>query len=100
MTAETLLHAGDPEAALQLLQEQVRKQPADAKLRIFLFQLLAITGQLKRAQAQLEIAGEMDSAAELMVRAYRDGEPPAVTTPRIWNNPLAIELPYVIFLRV
>jgi len=72
MTAETLLQAGDPEAALQLLQDQVRKQPADAKLRIFLFQLLAITGQLKRAQAQLEIAGEMDPAAELMVMAYRD----------------------------
>ena len=72
MTAEALLNAGDPEAALQLLQDQVRKQPADAKLRIFLFQLLAITGQLKRAQAQLEIAGELDSAAELMVMAYRD----------------------------
>lgn len=72
MTAEAMLHAGDPEAALQLLQDQVRKQPADAKLRIFLFQLLAITGQLKRAQAQLEIAGEMDSTAELMVMAYRD----------------------------
>ncbi len=72
MTAETLLHAGDPEAALQLLQEQVRKKPADAKLRIFLFQLLAITGQLKRAQAQLEIAGGMDPDAELMELAYRD----------------------------
>jgi type VI secretion system protein ImpE len=41
-------------------------------LRIFLFQLLAITGQLKRAQAQLEIAGGMDPEAELMVMAYRD----------------------------
>jgi type VI secretion system protein ImpE len=72
MIAETLLHAGDPEGALEILQGQVRKQPADAKLRIFLFQLLAITGQLKRAQAQLEIAGELDSTAELMVMAYRD----------------------------
>lgn len=72
MTAETLLNAGDPEAALQILQEQVMKQPADAKLRVFLFQLLAITGQLKRAQAQLEIAGGMDPEAELMVMAYRD----------------------------
>jgi len=72
MTAETLLHAGDPEAALQLLQEQVRKQPADAKLRIFLFQLLAVNGQWKRAQVQLEIAGQLDSEADPMVQAYRD----------------------------
>ncbi len=72
MTAETLLHAGDPEAALQALQDQVRSRPADAKLRIFLFQLLAITAQWKRAQVQLELAGELDAEAAPMVLAYRD----------------------------
>jgi type VI secretion system protein ImpE len=72
MTAETLLHAGDPKAALDALQEQVKKQPTDSKLRIFLFQLLAINGQWQRAQAQLEIAGQLDSEAEPMVQAYRD----------------------------
>ena len=72
MTAETLLQAGDPKAALQMLMEQVKKNPADAKLRIFLFQLMAINGQWKRAQNQLEIAGQMDSEAEPMVQAYRD----------------------------
>ncbi len=64
MTAETLIHAGDPEAALKALQEQVKKSPIDAKLRIFLFQLLAVNGQWKRAQAQLELAGQLDSEAE------------------------------------
>ncbi len=72
MTAETLLHAGDPVAALQALQEHVKKQPGDPKLRIFLFQLLAINGQWKRAQTQLELAGQMNSEAEPMVQAYRD----------------------------
>lgn len=72
MIAETLLQAGDPEAALKMLQEQVKKQPADAKLRIFIFQLLAINGQWKRAQTQLEIAGQLDSEATPMVQAYRD----------------------------
>ena len=72
MTAETLIQAGDPVAALQALQDQVRSQPADAKLRIFLFQLLAVTGDWKRAQAQLEIAGQLNSEAEPMVQAYRD----------------------------
>lgn len=72
MTAETLLQAGDPHAAQDALQEQVKKQPTDAKLRVFLFQLMAINGQWKRAQAQLEIAGQLDSEAEPMVQAYRD----------------------------
>jgi len=72
MTAETLIHAGDPVAALQALQDQVRSKPADAKLRIFLFQLLAVNGDWKRAQVQLEIAGQLDSEAEPMVQAYRD----------------------------
>jgi len=72
MTAELLLQAGDPKTALQALQDQVRKQPADAKLRIFLFQLLAVNGQWQRAQTQLEMAGQLDSEADAMVQTYRD----------------------------
>jgi len=70
MIAEDLLHAGDPHAAQEALQDQVKKQPADAKLRVFLFQLMAVNGQWKRAQAQLEIAGQLDSEATPMVQAY------------------------------
>jgi type VI secretion system protein ImpE len=73
MSAETLLlQAGDPKAALAALQEQVKAKPTDSKLRIFLFQLLAVTGQWKRAQTQLELAGELDAEALPMVLAYRD----------------------------
>jgi len=72
MTAEVLLQAGDPRAAQQALQEQVKKQAADPKLRVFLFQLMAVNGEWKRSQAQLEIAGQLDSDAGPMVQAYRD----------------------------
>lgn len=72
MIAETLLQNGDPKAAQEALQEEVKKQPADSKLRVFLFQLMAVNGQWKRAQAQLEIAGQLDSEAEPMVMAYKD----------------------------
>jgi type VI secretion system protein ImpE len=72
MTAEILLHAGDPHAAQQALQEQVKKQSADPKLRVFLFQLMAVNGQWKRASNQLEIAGQLDSEAAPMVKCYRD----------------------------
>lgn len=72
MSAEELLHAGDPQAALQALLEQVKKNPSDAKLRIFLFQLFAVNGQWKRAQIQLELAGEMETEALAMAQAYKD----------------------------
>jgi len=72
MTAEILLQAGDTHAAQAALQEQVKKHAADPKLRVFLFQLMAVNGQWKRAQTQLEIAGQLDSEAGPMVQAYRD----------------------------
>ena len=40
--AEQALKDGDALAALKLLSEQIRSQPQDAKLRVFLFQLLCI----------------------------------------------------------
>ena len=42
--AELSLKNGDPVAALAQLQEQVRAKPADAALRVFLFQLLCVRG--------------------------------------------------------
>lgn len=72
MNAELLLNAGDPVAALESLQGEVRKKPADAKLRIFLFQLMTLNGQWKRAQTQLELIREMDDEALAMVHVYRD----------------------------
>jgi len=43
--AEQHLKDGDPAAALAALQELVRAHPSDAKLRVFLFQLLCVLGQ-------------------------------------------------------
>ena len=52
------------------LQQRVRQSPGDAKLRTFLFQLLAVLGQWDRALAQLTVAGEMDAGAIAMVQMY------------------------------
>lgn len=70
-SAEQSLREGDVATALQRLQEQVRAQPADSRLRIFLFQLLAVTGQWERALAQLDVAAELDAGALAMVQMYR-----------------------------
>ena len=67
MIAEELLRAGRLDDALKALQEQVRSQPSNATLRIFLFQL-AVMGQWARAQNQLKVVGELDASALPMVR--------------------------------
>ena len=55
----------------KLLQVEIRENPADPKLRIFLFQLLAVLGQWDRAAKQLDVIAKMDDSALAMVYEYR-----------------------------
>jgi type VI secretion system protein ImpE len=71
MTAEDCLKQGDIEGALKQLQEQVKKQPASAELRTFLFQLLSVMGQWDRALTQLDVAADLDDGTLAMVSMYR-----------------------------
>jgi type VI secretion system protein ImpE len=70
--AEQNLKSGDPHAALAKLQEDVRARPADAKLRVFLFQLLCVVGQWERALNQLKVASELEPLALPMAQMYGD----------------------------
>jgi type VI secretion system protein ImpE len=72
MGAEEALRQGELEESLHLLQEQVRREPANARYRIFLFQLLAVMGRWGRALTQLEVAGELDAGTLAMVQTYRE----------------------------
>ena len=58
--------------ALEALQGQVRAEPAEARHRVFLFQLLSVLGQWDRALTQLNVAGEMDPGNLGMVQVYRE----------------------------
>src|SRR4051812_40322071 len=68
--AEQHLKGGDPRAALARLQDDVRARPADAGLRVFLFQLLCVLGQWERALNQLKVACELDPIALAMAQMY------------------------------
>jgi type VI secretion system protein ImpE len=70
--AERAVREGDLEAALRDLQEEVRKNPAKAELRVFLFQLLSVLGQWERAQTQLNVAADLDAKALAMAQMYRE----------------------------
>ncbi len=70
--AVTALKDGDVQRALKLLTEQVRAHPQDAKLRVFLFQLLCVLGQWDRALNQLNVSLELDAGTLPMVQTYRE----------------------------
>ena len=70
-TTEELLKAGRLDEALAALESQVRAEPANAKLRVFLFQLLSVLGDWKRALSQLNIAAELDAMNLLMAQVCR-----------------------------
>ncbi len=72
MDAREHLRDGDLGAALTALQAQVRSEPANAKLRVFLFQLLCVNGEWERALAQLNVSGELDAGTLGMVQVYRE----------------------------
>lgn len=72
MVAEESFRAGRLGQALAELQAEVRRNPADPKLRVFLAQLLLVTGDWKRAHAQLETLNQLDASAIPMTRTYQN----------------------------
>ena len=70
MSAAEALQRGDLGQALLELKAEIRAEPQNASLRIFLFQLLAVNGEWQKAMTQLQLCGQLDPAAELMVTAY------------------------------
>lgn len=68
---EESVRAGNLAQALQDLQSRVRSHPADAKDRVFLFQLLALLGQWDRASTQLDVAGDLDASTLVLRQMYR-----------------------------
>jgi type VI secretion system protein ImpE len=72
VSPEDSLRAGDAQQTLKLLQDQIRSKPGDAKLRVFLFQLLCVLGQWERALNQLNVATELDASTLAMAQTYRE----------------------------
>lgn len=70
--AEQLLREGQPEAALAAIQAEIKAHPAEARWRVFLFQLLAVLGRWDRALNQLNVSAELDAAHLLMAQTYRE----------------------------
>jgi len=70
MEAEELLRASRLDEAQNALEQAIRSDPADAKLRVFFFQLLAILGQWDRSLTQLRVAAQLDAINLLIAQTY------------------------------
>lgn len=62
VAAEAAVRASDPKLALAALTSAVKANPASAKLRIFMAQLLCVLGQWERAHTQLNVVADMDAS--------------------------------------
>lgn len=72
MDAQEALRGGRLEEALSALEQQVRREPAEARHRVFLAQLLCVLGQWQRALGQVQVAGELDAGNLGFSNTYRE----------------------------
>ena len=71
MKAQELFQAGKLDEAVQALGAELRDNPADARRRTFLFELLCFAGEYQRAEKQLDVLSSDGRAAEMGTMLYR-----------------------------
>jgi type VI secretion system protein ImpE len=71
MDALSLYRAGQLQAAIEALGDELKKQPLDAKRRIFLFELLCFAGEYDRAEKQLNVVSDSSPQASAGAMLYR-----------------------------
>lgn len=67
---DALLRSGDVDGARAALVEIVRSRPGDDKARMFLFQLLCVTGEWAKARKQLEALVQVAENAQMLGVSY------------------------------
>lgn len=68
--ADELLQKGDLDGARRVLVEAVRNRPSDVPARLFLFQLLAVTGDWTKARTQLTALAQLSPEAQMLSVVY------------------------------
>jgi type VI secretion system protein ImpE len=71
MKAAELVQAVRLGEALEALQGEIRQNPADSRLRIFLFQLNCVLGRLDKALTQLQVIASLDAETMLLAQIFR-----------------------------
>jgi type VI secretion system protein ImpE len=72
MTASDLFNAGQLQPAIDAQTQEVRAHPGDPRRRLFLFELLAFTGDWDKARRQLEALQHEEVERDAAVQMYRN----------------------------
>ncbi len=70
LNVDELFASGDIQGARAELIKQVRSEPGNVPVRMFLFQLFALTGEWKRAKSQLDMLAKLDPEMQMLSVAY------------------------------
>lgn len=70
MSPKELFQSGNPKEAIQALGAILRDNPADAKSRTFLFELLCFAGEYDRAEKHLNVLASDNGQAEMGAVLY------------------------------
>ena len=70
MNAEELIRAGKLSEALAELQESIRNNAADPRLRVFLFQLHSVLGNWEKAMTQLNVLMDLNPETMMLARIF------------------------------
>ncbi len=68
--ADELLRAGDLDGARAALVEVVKRAPNDQQGRMFLFQLMCVSGEWDKAAIQLRALAQISAEAQMLAMAY------------------------------
>lgn len=71
MNAESFLKAGELHSCKQHLFSEIKKDPSNVELRIFLFQLSCINRDWQRADSQLDVLKDLSDSTLAMVNTYK-----------------------------
>lgn len=88
-TAKELLDAGQLQAAIEAVTQEVKSKPSEMRQRTFLFELLCFAGEYDRAEKQLEVIGHQSAQAELGVQVYRNNLKAERDRRRLFSDGLA-----------
>ena len=72
LQAKSLFDQGQLGPAIEELTREVKGNPSNIGLRIFLFELLCFAGDWNRAERQLDVIGHQNAQAKLGVEVYRN----------------------------
>lgn len=70
MNAEELIRAGKLSEALTGLQEAIRNNASDPRLRVFLFQLHSVLGNWEKAMTQLNVLLDLNPETMMLARIF------------------------------